>query len=120
MRSGRGPSIIGVRLGALGGVQAVDVGGREIELGGRLERRVLGALIARADRVSSLDVLADAAFGGTAVEGAAVRIQNHVSRLRKRLGPDVIVTSGGGYRLDTRCVEIDWHHFEQLVAVGEV
>ena len=106
-----------VRLGALGGVQAIEAGGRDLELGGRLERRALAALVAQGGKVASLDLLADAVFGEPTPPGADMRIRHHMSRLRKRLGRDVVVTASDGYRLDDG-VELDWQLFEQRAAQG--
>ena len=90
--------------------------GSDVELGGELERRVLTALAVRGEGVVTVDELADAVFGGDVTANAAVRLQNHVSRLRKRLGATAIVTDGSGYRLADEC-DIDWVRFERLVSV---
>ena len=110
-----------MRVRALGWVEAVADDGTGVELGGPLERRVLAALASRPGDVVSLDVLAGAVFGDDHVDGATIRLQNHVSRLRKRLGGRTIVTAPAGYRLDTLAVAVDWLRFEELVSrAGEV
>lgn len=106
-----------MRLSILGSLHASH-DGDDIELGGRLERRVLAALAARAPEAVSLDTLTEAVFGDEDVEGPIPRIQNHVSRLRKRLGADVVLTVHGGYRLNLERVDLDWLRFQELVTAA--
>ena len=105
-----------MRIEALGWIAAAADDGTDIELGGPLERRLLAALASRPGEVLSLDALADAVFGEDRVDGVTIRLQNHVSRLRKRLGGRTIVTSPAGYRLDIGTVDVDWLRFEELVS----
>ena len=104
-----------VRIGAFGSLWAERDDGTEVELGGRLERRVLAALLTGAGALVTTDALFEAVFGGDVPAGATVRLQNHVSRLRKRLGAKVIITEALGYRIDPDTTELDWVEFERLV-----
>lgn len=104
-----------MRIGALGWLRVRGADGSEVELGGALERRVLTALVVRAGHVVSLDMLAEAVFGEAVPDNATIRLQNHVSRLRKRLGAGAIATVAPGYRLEVGADALDWCHFEQLV-----
>ncbi len=104
-----------MRIRVLGRLEVVDDDDATIGLGGPLERRVLAALVTQPGNVASADTLVDAVFGGDLVDGSLMRLQNHVFRLRKRLGPRVITTEGSGYRLDTNTVTLDWQRFEELV-----
>ena len=65
----------------------------------------------------AIDSLADAVFGSDASANAQVRLQNHVSRLRKRLGATVVVTHPHGYCLGADC-ELDCTQFEELAAAA--
>ncbi|MGI9030436.1 MAG: BTAD domain-containing putative transcriptional regulator [Ilumatobacteraceae bacterium] len=104
-----------MRIGALGWLRVRGADGSEVDLGGALERRVLTALVVRAGHVVSLDMLAEAVFGTAVPANATIRLQNHVSRLRKRLGAGAIDTVAPGYRLEVGAHALDWRHFEQLV-----
>ena len=104
-----------MRIGSLGWLRVETADGNEVTLGGVLERRVLAALVLGAGDVVSVDVLADAVFGERVSTSAAVRLQNHVSRLRKRLGAGTVITVPPGYRLHIEAVEVDWRRFEDLV-----
>ena len=112
-----------VRIGAFGSLWAERDDGTEVELGGKLERRVLAALVTGAGALLTTDALFEAVFGVDVPASATVRLQNHVSRLRKRLGADVIVTDALGYRIDPDTTQLDWVEFERLVgqatAIGE-
>lgn len=57
-------------------------------------------------------------FGEERSTSATIRLQNHISRLRKRLGASTVVTVPRGYRLDTDVVELDWLRFEGLLAAA--
>jgi predicted ATPase/DNA-binding SARP family transcriptional activator len=104
-----------MRIGTLGWIRVRSADGSEVDLGGALERRVLTALVVRAGHVVSLDVMAEAVFGEAVPDNARMRLQNHVSRLRKRLGGQAIATVAPGYRLEVEADALDWCHFEQLV-----
>ena len=105
-----------MRIGSLGWLRVETSDGQEVALGGVLERRVLTTLVLRAGEAVSVDALADAVFGEDASTSVTIRLQNHVSRLRKRLGARTIHTVPSGYRLDVDAVELDWRLFEDLVA----
>ena len=83
-------------------------------MGSELERRVLSALALRSGQVMPADALAEAVFGD-GVGDATARLQKHVSRLRKRLGPEAVVTEGRGYRLGP-VWEVDARQFEAALA----
>ena len=104
-----------MRIGVLGSLQVVADDGTVTALGGTLERRVLACLATQPDATVALDTLTEAVFDGVAVDGANERLQNHISRLRKRLGATTIVTSGRGYRLSTGSASVDWQRFEYLL-----
>lgn len=97
-----------MRIGVLGPLRA-ETAGRPVELGGRMPRRLLAALVAHAGEVVPVAVLVDAMWGQEPPPSAVKTLQSYVARLRVALagdratgrvgGSDVIVTAGPGYRL---------------------
>lgn len=99
----------------------VGVGpGDEVEvLAGRLQRMLLGVLLAYAGRPVPVDVLTDALWGDRRDTRASQKLQLHVHRLRAVLGdPDRLSFGVAGYRLRARPEEVDAERFEALVKAG--
>jgi DNA-binding SARP family transcriptional activator len=96
----------------------VIVGGAARELGGPRQRALLGILLTRAGQVVPAEVLVDELWGDEPPETAAGVLQNYISRLRKELGSDVIVTRGVGYTLKLAEYEFDLYRFERLADRG--
>jgi DNA-binding SARP family transcriptional activator len=90
--------------------------GEPIELRGSKRRALLALLILHANEVVRTDRLVDELWGEHPPENAAAALQNHVSRLRKDLGADVLVTKPWGYVLRADPETIDLLRFEGLVA----
>jgi DNA-binding SARP family transcriptional activator len=90
-------------------------GDRQLALGGTRQRALLGLLLVHANEVVSSDRLVDELWGEA--EGSKA-LQVAVSRLRKAIGPDVVVTRPPGYELRVEPGELDLHRFEELVAKG--
>lgn len=91
----------------LGPVGYLEANGRRVELNSAGQRRLLAALaIADGDtfRAEPLGEMLD--LGGSALRTA-------LSRLRARIGDDVIATDASGYRIESN---IDSSLFEQLIA----
>ena len=76
---------------------------------------LLTLLAADAGATVPVDRLADALWPGAMPQDPANAIQILVSRLRSRLGHDLVETRPGGYRLAVPGVELDAVAFEQLV-----
>ena len=93
--------------------------GTKLSLGGPKRRAVLAILLLHANEVVTLDRLADDLWGDQTPRNAVTGIHNHVSRLRKQLGAELIVTYQGGYSLEVDASTIDLHRFEQLAADAE-
>ena len=91
---------------------------RAIQLGGPRQRAVLAILLTRAGQVTPADVLVDELWGDEPPETAAGVLQNYVSRLRKELGRDVILTRGTGYAVEVARHEFDLRAFERLLELG--
>ena len=76
--------------------------GNTVPLGGPRQRAVLALLLIEANRVVSMDRLAEDVWGGHPPEGWVTTLQTYVSHLRQALEPDrargvagdVLVTKG--------------------------
>ena len=82
-----------------------------------MERRALSVLAAFGDRTSSVDTLIDVLWGARPPRSARKTLQTDVLRLRRLLGPDVITSVAGGYRLGAG-IEVDVDRFEAAVAAA--
>ena len=76
---------------------------------------LLALLAAEPGATVPVDRLVDALWPGAAPKDPANAIQILVSRLRARLGPDLVETQPGGYRLALPAAELDAVAFERLV-----
>src|SRR5688500_13765135 len=84
-------------------------------LSGRLQRILLGVLLARANQPVPVDVLTDALWGDRPDSRAAQKLQLHVHRLRGVLdGPERLTFGAAGYRLRAGQDEVDAVRFEAL------
>jgi lactate 2-monooxygenase len=97
----------------------VSENGRKLPLGGSKRRAVLAMLLLHANEIVSVERLADELWSEDQPQNAAGAIHNHVSRLRKLLGADILATHPGGYCLQVDPSRIDLQRFEQLVADSE-
>jgi YVTN family beta-propeller protein len=112
-------------FGILGPLE-VRRSGRAVPLGGPRQRAVLALLVLEANRVVSLDRLAEDVWGGHPPEGWATTLQTYVFHLRKALEPDrsrgaaggVLVTSGRGYVLRVDREHLDAALFTDRFTAG--
>src|SRR5258707_15032006 len=74
-------------FGILGPLE-VSRSGRAVPLGGPRQRAVLALLLLEANRVVSLDRLAEDLWDGHPPEGGVTTVQIYVSHLRQALEPD--------------------------------
>ncbi len=107
----RGPAA--TRLRVLGPLEAT-VDGRSVQVTG-LQGALLALLAAEPGATVPLDRLADELWPGQAPLSPANATQILVSRLRARLGADLVETRPGGYRLGVPLDDLDAALFEQLV-----
>jgi len=77
---------------------------------------VLALLVLRANEVVGNDWLAHEVWGEQRPANASGALYNHISRLRKELGSDVLVTKPWGYVLRVDPDAVDLHRFNALVA----
>jgi DNA-binding SARP family transcriptional activator len=107
-----------VEFRILGPLQVLD-GDRLVEIAGSKRRALLALLLLHANEVVRSDRLVDELWGGQAPRNAPAALRNHVSRLRKALGPEVLARREWGYVLRTDEESIDLHRFEDLLAAAE-
>ena len=112
-------------FGILGPLE-VSRSGRMVPLGGPRQRAVLALLLLEANRVVSLDRLAEDLWGGNPPDGWVTTVQIYVSHLRQALEPgrargaagDVLVTRGRGYLLRVGRERLDAARFEDSFTAG--
>jgi predicted ATPase/DNA-binding SARP family transcriptional activator len=87
-----------LRFRALGPLELADSAGA-VRLGKGREEAVLAALLVRRGRSVSADELIDDVWGEEPPGTARKALQGHISRLRQRLGRQVVATRRSGYEL---------------------
>ena len=98
----------------LGPLEVSGVDG-PVALGGGRERALLALLLLHANEVVRSDLLIEELWRGEPPASAAKALQVYVSRLRKRLGADVVTTRARGYAVIVADDELDLARFERLV-----
>lgn len=114
-----------VRFRALGPVEAV-VGGQLVDLGTPKQRALLALLVSRIGEPVTLDVIVEELWAGNSPRSAITSLQTYVANLRRVLEPDrpprtpatVLRTSGQGYLLNSRVVDVDVHRFCECATAG--
>src|SRR2546425_2907919 len=101
----------------LGPLEVRD-GERSLPLAGAKQRALLALLLVKANHVVSRERLIDELWGEQPPETAVQSLQVYVSRLRKLLPPDTLVTRPPGYLLEVASDELDLQRFERLLADG--
>jgi DNA-binding SARP family transcriptional activator len=99
----------------LGPLEVTD-GERALALGGVKQRLLLAVLLLRRNELVSPDLLRAELWGERPPATAAKSIQVYVSRLRKELGADKLVTRPPGYALRVEDSELDAAQFDRLLA----
>ena len=93
-------------------------GDESLPLGGAKQRALLALLLLNANRVVARDRLIDELWGEEPPATAVTTVQVYVSRLRKLLGEDVLVTRPPGYVLAADPETIDLQRFARLLGEG--
>ena len=101
----------------LGPLEVYD-GERSMPLAGAKQRGLLALLLVHANHVLSRDRLIDELWGEQPPGTAVPSLQVYVSRLRKLLPPDTLLTRPPGYLLEVEPDELDLRRFERLLAEG--
>jgi DNA-binding SARP family transcriptional activator len=89
---------------------------RAIPLGGPRQRALLALLLLHRNTPVTTERLIDDLWGDDPPRSGAQAVQNLVLRLRKALGPDRVLTRGGGYEVRVEEGELDLDRVERLVA----
>lgn len=93
--------------------------GSPIPLGGRKQRATLAILLLYANRVVSVDRLADDLYAGAPPVTAVTQVQRQISDLRKTLGTGAAIeTRPPGYLIRVGDAQVDLHRFERLAEEG--
>jgi DNA-binding SARP family transcriptional activator len=103
------------RFGILGPIEVVAEKG-PLQLGGPRRRCTLALLLLNANRVVSIDVLADALYAGRAPVTAVTQVHKQIAELRRLLGPEAIRTQGSGYVINLARNQFDLARFEGLTS----
>src|SRR6478735_9227394 len=105
----------GLMVRVLGSLE-VQRDGVAVAIGGPKARTTLALLVAHRSSVVSTDRLADALWGDEPPPSASATMQSNVSRLRRTLAPELVVTARApGYVLDGPIDSIDAAQFELLL-----
>jgi DNA-binding SARP family transcriptional activator len=88
--------------------------GRHVPLDRRRARALLAYLLLHANEIVSSDRLIDEVWGPEPAKTAAASLQNYVSRLRKAIGTDVLLSQSPGYVLRVDPERFDLARFERL------
>src|SRR5438067_5473815 len=99
----------------LGTLEVVD-DGRTVPLERRRMRALLAFLLLHANEPVSSDRLIDEVWGPTPAKTASASLQNYVSRLRKAIGPELLLSAPAGYVLRVDPERFDLARFERLTA----
>jgi len=98
----------------LGPLEVVGPDG-PIHLGGPKQRATLAILLLNANRVVSIDRLADELYAGRAPVTAATQVHRQISELRRALGEDArLETRAPGYVIHVAAEQLDLRRFERL------
>jgi DNA-binding SARP family transcriptional activator len=98
------------------GPLAVVEDGRSIPLDRQRLRSLLGFLLLHANEPVSSDKVIDEVWGPNPPKTAGASLQNYVSRLRKAIGAEQLLSVPGGYLLRIDPEQFDLTRFERLTA----
>ncbi|WP_432086633.1 BTAD domain-containing putative transcriptional regulator [Streptomyces sp. bgisy095] len=107
-----------LRFGVLGPVRAWR-GDEAVPTGSPQQRALLAALLLRGGRNATASELIDALWGEEPPSQALAAVRTYASRLRKALGPEVLVSESGGYALRTTAAALDLTAAQELAAGAE-
>jgi len=103
-----------VEFKILGPLEVVE-DGLPLPLGRGRERALLALLLLRANEVVSADRLIDELWRGQPPATATKALQVYVSRLRQRLGANMITTRSPGYAIEVGEDQLDLIRFERSI-----
>jgi branched-chain amino acid transport system substrate-binding protein len=103
----------------LGALEVADDQEQTVRIVPGKESALLALLVIHARSALAVERIVDELWGEAAPQNARKQVQIHVSRLRKALGPERIVTTPAGYQLEAADDEIDVRRFEAAVRAGK-
>ena len=106
-----------LELALLGPLEARRAG-EPLELGGARPRALLALLALQRGTVVSSDRIVEDLWGDASPATARHMVAVYVSRLRKTLGDDIVLTRRPGYLLQVGPEQVDATRFERLLAEG--
>jgi DNA-binding SARP family transcriptional activator len=113
-----------MRFCLLGSLEVED-DGVQVDLGGAVQRAVLGYLLLHANQVVPTSRMLSALWDGQPPSTARKMVQNAVSAIRRMLaahgnadGKAALLTHPPGYRFQVEPDLVDMHHFRRLVKAG--
>jgi predicted ATPase/DNA-binding SARP family transcriptional activator/tetratricopeptide (TPR) repeat protein len=106
-----------MEIRVLGPFEMVGDDGQLMDVGGHLPQALLVVLALAEGRLVPADQLLDQVWPGAGIADRN-RLQVHISRLRKMLGSDRILTRAGGYCLKIPAGGVDAARFGQLATDG--
>jgi predicted ATPase/DNA-binding SARP family transcriptional activator len=98
----------------LGPLEAHD-GAEGVPLGSPREQAVLAVLLINAGRVVPVSTIVDAVWDEDPPDAVVRTVRSYISRLRSRLGDELIATKSPGYLLEVSGDHIDASRFEELL-----
>ncbi|SDX62922.1 DNA-binding transcriptional activator of the SARP family [Amycolatopsis xylanica] len=107
-----------VRIGVLGPL-TLRSGDTPVELGAAKQRWLLGLLALQPNQVVRRAEIVELIWGDDPPATWPNLVHTYVARVRKALGRQEIVTTGGGYRLEADEDQLDLLRFDAEVARGE-
>ncbi|MFJ3628332.1 BTAD domain-containing putative transcriptional regulator [Streptomyces albidoflavus] len=108
-----------MRFTVLGPVQARR-DGEILASGSPQQRALMAALLLRDGHAATAGELIDALWGDEPPSQALAAIRTYASRLRKVLGPGVLVSESGGYALAVQSGTLDLHEATRLATEADV
>ena len=100
------------------GPLAVLTGGESLHLGGERQRGLLALLLLHANELVTTEHLVEQLFGAGASDSSVRAVRVAVSRLRRLLDDETLVTRPGGYVVYADPSQLDVAEFEALVMEG--
>lgn len=108
-----------IQFRVLGRVEVLDGEGHAIDIGGRLARALLAALIIEQGHAITADALIESLWGDDVPASASGTLQSYISRMRKQLaGHAALLYDNAGYRLEIDPEQLDITVFERLADEG--
>ncbi|MGR6919250.1 BTAD domain-containing putative transcriptional regulator [[Actinomadura] parvosata] len=93
-----------------------QAGHKDLDIGPKKQRIILGALLCHANNAVSRDYLVDVVWGESPPKSAQANLFQYISSLRRALRQaDVIRTTTTGYVLSAAAWQTDWSRFNELV-----